>query len=134
VVTKPRILPAALLALAAGCDILGIGSAHCTLIGCYSGIAVHLAALPSGPYKVEILVAGAAPGLYEYDCAGGEACQQDIFFPELLLDRIIVKVTTPLGSRTTEIPNPVYATSRPNGPDCPPLCLRATVTAQLPGS
>jgi len=85
-------------------------------------------------YKVEIIVAGAAPGLYEYACAGGEACQQDIFFPELILDRIVVKVTTSLGSRTTEIPNPVYARSRPNGPDCPPLCLQTSVTAQLPGS
>lgn len=129
---KPSILPAMLLALATGCDILGIGTA-CTLIGCYNGIAVHLAALPSGPYKVEILVAGAAPGLYEYDCAGGEACQQDVFFPELVLDRIVVKVTTSLGSRITEIANPVYETSRPNGPDCSPLCRQASVTAQLPG-
>jgi hypothetical protein len=68
-----------LLALAAGCYILGIESTHCTLIGCSSGITVHLAAIPSGLYKVEIVVAGAAPGLYEYDCADGAGCQQDVF-------------------------------------------------------
>ena len=133
--TKPRILPAALLALAAGCDALGIGSTHCTLIGCSDGVTVHLTSLPAGPYRVEILV-GSGPGgvSYAYDCAGGSACLQDIFFPELVLDRIIVRVTTPLGTRDTEIANPVYASSRPNGPDCPPLCRQALVTAQPPGS
>ncbi|HEX7024684.1 MAG TPA: hypothetical protein VF187_07690, partial [Gemmatimonadales bacterium] len=69
---------------------------------------------------------------YAYDCAGGATCQQDIFFPELVLDRIIVKVTTALGSRLTEIANPEYVNSQPNGPDCPPVCRQATVTAQLP--
>ena len=133
--TRSGILPATLLALAAGCDVLGIGSTHCTLIGCTDGITVRLTALPTGPYRVEILV-GSGPGgpSYAYDCAGGSACLQDIFFPELVLNSIIVRVTTPLGTRDTEIANPVYETSRPNGPDCPPLCRQASVTAQLPGS
>jgi hypothetical protein len=133
--TKPRILPAALLAFAAGCDILGIGSTHCTLIGCTDGITVHLTTLPTGPYRVEILVGNGPGGLsYAYDCAGGSACLKDIFFPELVLARIIVRVTTPLGTRDTEIANPVYTTSRPNGPDCSPICRQASVTAQLPSS
>jgi hypothetical protein len=133
--TKPRIVPATLLAFAAGCDVLGIGSTHCTLIGCTDGITVHLTALPTGPYRVEILVGSGPGGLsYAYDCAGGPTCQQVIFFPELVPDRIIVRVTTSLGSRDTEISNPVYSTLRPNGPDCPPLCRQASVTAQLPGS
>jgi hypothetical protein len=133
--TKPRLLPTALLALAAGCDVLGIGSRHCTLIGCTDGITVHLTALPAGPYRVEILVGSGPGGLsYAYDCAGSSACLQDIFFPELVLDRIIVRVTTGLGTRDTEIPDPVYVTSQPNGPECSPTCRQATVTAQLPGS
>jgi hypothetical protein len=136
--TKPRILPAALLAmtLATGCDTLGVApDPNCTEIGCTDGISVHLTALPTSPYRVEILVGSGPGGLsYAYDCAGGSACLQDIFFPELVLDRIIVRVITSLGSRDSEISNPVYATLRPNGPDCPPLCLQATVTAQLPGS
>lgn len=133
--TKLRLLPGALLAFAAGCDVLGIGSTHCTLIGCTDGITVHLTTLPAGSYRVEILVGNGPGGLsYAYDCAGGPGCQQDIFFPELVLDRIIVRVTTPLGSRDTEIANPVYVTSQPNGPDCSPTCRQASVTAQLPGS
>ena len=121
--------------LTAGCDTLGLGEKGCTLIGCTDGITVHLASVPSGPYKVEILTGGTGTGgvSYAYECAGGSGCRQDIFFPELVLDRIIVRVTTPLGSQLTEIANPVYAESRPNGPDCPPLCRQATVTAQLPG-
>ena len=131
--SRPR---AALIAfiLAMGCDTLGIGSHSCTEIGCTDGITVHLPALPTGPYRVEIVVGSGPSGLsYAYDCAGGPTCQQDIFFPELVLDRIIVKVTTPLGSRLTEIANPAYVTLQPNGPDCPPLCRQASVTAQLPG-
>jgi hypothetical protein len=68
-----------------------------------------------------------------YACAGGPGCQQDIFFPELVLEHIIVRVTTSLGSMNTEIANPVYTTSRPNGPDCPPVCRQILVNAQLPG-
>ena len=120
--------------LATGCDALGVGDKACTEIGCSDGITVHLPAVPTGPYRVEILVGSGPSGVsYAYECAGGPTCQQDIFFPELVLDRIIVKVTSPLGSRLTEISNPVYVTSQPNGPDCPPLCRQATVTAQLPG-
>lgn len=134
--SQPRILPAALLALAAGCDVLGVAaSPNCTEIGCSDGITVHLTELPIGPYRVEILVGSGQGGLsYAYACAGGSTCLQDIFFPELVLDRILVRVTTPLGTRDTEIANPVYATVRPNGEDCPPLCRQASVTAQLPGS
>lgn len=136
--TTPRILPAALLAmtLATGCDTLGVAAGpNCTEIGCSDGITVHLTELPIGPYRVEILVGSGQGGLsYAYVCAGGSMCLQDIFFPELRPERLIVRVTTPDGTRDTEISNPVYATVRPNGEDCPPLCLQATVTAQLPGS
>ena len=111
--TRPRILLAALLSLAAGCDVLGIGSTQCTLIGCTDGITVHLTALPTGPYRGEILGSGPDGLSYTYD---------------------IVGVTTPLGTRYTEIANPVYTTSGPNGQDCPPICRQASVTAQLPGS
>jgi len=122
--------------LLAGCNPLGLGDGpFCTEIGCSDGITVHLPVVPAGPYKVEILVGGTGGGglSYAYECTGGPSCQQDIFFPELVLDRIIVRVTSGLGSRLTEIVNPVYTTSRPNGPDCPPLCRQALVTAQLPG-
>jgi hypothetical protein len=135
--SRSRILRfgAALLAFttATGCNTLGIGSRHCTEIGCTDGITVHLPVVPTGSYTVEIVVGGGGGLSYAYDCAGGPPCQQDIFFPELVLDRIIVKVTTSLGSRQTEIANPVNVTSQPNGPDCPPLCRQAWVTAQLPG-
>jgi hypothetical protein len=121
--------------LAAACNALGTGEGPiCTDIGCTSGITVHLPALPSGPYEVEILVGGTGSGglSYAYECVGGPSCQQDVFFPELVLDRIIVRVTTPAGSRLTEIANPMYVTARPNGPNCPPVCRQARVTADLP--
>lgn len=44
------------LTLATGCDTLGVGDHACTEIGCTDGITVHLLAVPTGPYRVEILV------------------------------------------------------------------------------
>lgn len=121
--------------LAAGCEYRDLGGPICTEIGCSDGITVHLPVVPAGTYKVEIVIPGTGSGgpSYAYECAGGAGCQQDIFFPGLALNRITVRVTTALGSRLTEITDPVYVTAQPNGPDCPPLCRQATVTALLPG-
>lgn len=115
------------------CGVLGL-TGDCTAIGCTSGLTVHLPVLPAGAYTIEVLVAGTGDGgpTYAYTCAGGPQCRQDVFFPELVLSHPIVRVTTSVGSRLTEIPNLTYETSRPNGPDCAPECRTATITAQLP--
>lgn len=117
----------------AGCGVLGL-TGDCTLIGCFSGLTVHLPALPAGAYTIEVLVTGTGDGgpSYTYSCAGGPQCKQDVLFPELILSHPNIRVTTSAGSRITEISNLSYDTVRPNGEHCTPTCRQATVTAELP--
>lgn len=108
-------------------------STGCSLVGCVSGLRVHLAALPTGAFQVAVLVDGVvqdAPA--EATCAGTTVCYQDILFTTTASERVSVRVTTATGSRVTEIANITYAKSRPNGSGCDPECRNATVTAQLP--
>ena len=117
-----------------GCSILE-PETLCTLIGCgRDGLTVRLTSLPTGPYRVELLVPGTGPqrASYAYECDGGSSCRQEIVFPELFLSHVLVEVTTVAGSLVTEHPNVEYVETYPNGRDCPPPCLNATVTAEIP--
>jgi len=122
--------PALLLLTLSACGLLD--PAGCSLASCSNGLTVHLSALPNGPYRVEIFLLG--PGqqpAHAYDCPSGQ-CGQDLTFPDLVPDHAWVRVTTSAGVRTTEFPTIAYEVFRPNGPDCPPSCRRATVTLDLP--
>lgn len=115
--------------LTTGCH--GITKGECTLIGCDSGLTTHLLSMPSAPFRVEVSVTG-YPATYVYECADVTRCSQDIFFPGLIADRASVTVIVGNKSVTTSINSIVYNVSRPNGPDCPPECKRATVPVGVP--
>lgn len=102
----------------------------CTHIGCTNGLLVHLAALPTGPFKVEYLVNGAVKA--EANCDGTTRCAQDFEFKATVPDGVSIRVTTNAGTRVTEFGRLTFVRSRPNGPRCEPECLRANVTAQVP--
>ena len=104
----------------------------CTQIGCESGITVHLASLPNGPFRVDVKPRGAADVAYVYECSDVAHCRQDIFFAGLITDYLIVTVQVGAASRDTEAVQVQYASHRPNGPNCEPDCRTATVTAQVP--
>ena len=104
----------------------------CTLIGCESGVRVHLSALPSQPFRVEIGTPGSDVA-YVFDCTDDiSRCRQDIFFPDLIADRLFVTVHVGTASRVTEIVQVTYTHSRPNGPNCSPDCQTADVIAAIP--
>jgi hypothetical protein len=130
----PWLRPLALVAAVAGlsgCNSLGPRS--CTLIGCQNGLTVQLSAMPSAPFRVELRATSAtAQPVYVYDCSNSAACGQGAFFPDFSGDHAFVTVVTSAGTRTTEITRIEYRVSRPNGPDCPPACRQATVTADVP--
>ena len=113
-----------------GCSIFGPEA--CTLVGCINGLTVRLTSLPTEPYSVELRVPGAEQPFYAYECDGGSSCRQAIHSPLLSLSHILVRVTTVAGSLDTEVPNVDYIKTYPNGRDCPPPCLYATVTAEVP--
>ena len=110
---------------------LGCSDTVCTLIGCESGVTVHLSAVPSQPFRVELGVAG-NDVLYVFDCTNDASrCRQDIFFPDLIVDHLGVTVRVGAASRLTEV-QVVYTHSRPNGPNCGPDCATASVNAAIP--
>jgi hypothetical protein len=110
--------------LLAGCNPL---TQACTLIGCESGLLVQLTTPPSGAYRVEAIVAGAAPVVLE--CGATPACPP-IVFRELEAERVTIRVTT--GDRTVSRDfTPQYENQYPNGRRCGPACRSATVNFQL---
>lgn len=125
-----RICVIVLSTLACACSI----STVCTLIGCESGITVHLASLPTAPFRIDVRPAGGQGASYVFDCGSAPAtCQQDIFFADLIADHLFITVTVAGSSRDTEITTVTYTSHRPNGPNCAPDCRTAVVTALVPG-
>lgn len=126
----PRFLLSPFIALL----LLGCSGATdvCTLIGCNSGVRLHLSALPSQPFRVEITTRDSQVA-YVFDCTtDATRCRQDIFFPDLIADRLVVTVIVGTASRRTEIAPLTYVRSRPNGPRCEPECRMANVSAPIP--
>ena len=104
----------------------------CTLIGCDSGVRVHLSALPSQPFRVDIGTPGSDVA-YVFDCTNDSSrCRQDILFPDLIADHLFITVHVGAASRVTEIVQVTYTHSRPNGPNCSPDCQTADVIAAIP--
>lgn len=128
-----RVLKTAVwLATLSSCSAV-LGTRDCTLIGCESGVTVHLELRPTLAFRVEVFARSPdQQPAYVFECPNAGQCGQDIFFPGLIADRLFIRVTTAAGSRLTEIVQVQYQSSRPNGPDCDPDCRQATVTAAVP--
>ena len=106
----------------------------CTLVGCSSGLRVHLSALPSQPFRVEVTEPGSATA-YVFDCTDNPSlCAQTMFFPDLIAQSSSLTVTVRVGTatRATHVNQVTYSHVRPNGPNCGPDCATADVTAQIP--
>ncbi len=102
----------------------------CTMIGCESGVAVDLSAMPSGAFSVELTpLPGGAPTLKQ--CTTAAACGRSLFFAGVTADSVAVKLTTTAGTRTMRA-RAEYVVSQPNGPQCDPTCRQARVAVQVP--
>ena len=114
--------------------VLGCTEANrvCTLIGCESGVTVHLSSLPSQPFRVEVGAPG-ADTQYVFDCTNDTArCRREIFFPDLGSDHLFVTVRVGTASRMTEVSQVNYTRFQPNGEHCPGDCRNADVDAAIP--
>jgi hypothetical protein len=120
-------LAAVVLAAGCGSDAVSV----CPLLGCMSGLTVHLASLPAAPFRLEITVDGDLDVVYSYDCTTAVRCNQDVMFPGLTADNVHVTVRVGNAVRSTDAA-PSYIRSHPNGPNCPPECLTATITVLPP--
>jgi hypothetical protein len=112
--------------------LLDSGDVVCTRIGCSSGLTIRFDAVPPpGAYRVELLPAGEGGPRYVVECPDASRCTGGATFPGFTGDYVVVRVTTARGVLTREV-RPTYTESRPNGPDCPPVCQQATVAVPLP--
>jgi len=120
---------------APACDA-GSVTGVCTNAGCSSGLTVLLNAMPEGAFTVE-LFDNVQPNVfptYRYECVPGAIpCLGIILFKDFTGTQTNVRVTTAAGTATYAV-NVTYATLRPNGPRCGPVCRTASTTVNIPAS
>ncbi len=106
----------------------------CTLLGCTSGILVHLETAPVGDFTVELSTVGPdQPPVLTGACPVGPAgCATDRIFPGVTATHVWVRVTTTGGTVLHEIDSVMYEEHRLNGPRCGVTCRTAEVTVGLP--
>jgi len=94
----------------------------CTKIGCSDGLTVVVENAPAAPYTVEV---GLPDGTSRTaPCEAG--CDGGLFFEGVTADEVTVRITGSAGTSSQSV-RPTYTDSRPNGPDCPPVCRQARV-------
>jgi hypothetical protein len=123
-----RFLP--MLAIAAALSNCGDFAGGCNLIGCVNGLTVHLAAVPTGSWRVALLVNGVVQS--EQVCATAAQCPEGVHFATDATTGVSIRVTTESGTRTTGYAKLTYVASHPNGAGCLPECSNANVTADVP--
>ena len=112
-----------LAALLPGCLVGGA----CTTIGCLDGVDVRWSS--ASPTDRGTITADGV--VMPFDCAAsssrGVSCTGAGVRVQGRPARLQVEVITATGTRTGSF-TPQYVQSRPNGPDCDPVCSNATVT------
>ena len=110
------------VACLSGCEPTAV---NCTDVGCSSGLRVELEGTPAPTFTVTAVGHGSEPRTIE--CAP-EDCY--LLFTDYAPP--IVTIIYEDGERRVEERfEVIYERDRPNGPDCPPECLRATVVLNL---
>ena len=103
----------------------------CPLLACESGVTIHLSSAPNGPFRIDITPLSPISVVYSIDCNAAARCGQDVFFPGLVADRFTITVTVGSTTQKTDV-TAEHTSFRPNGPNCPPDCRKATVSARVP--
>ena len=101
----------------------------CTLIGCAGALRIHLATLPSGPFRVEVRVPGSTAVVFAYACTTN--CTQTILTEDVTATDVRVTVYVGSNSLDTSVSGISYIVSTPNGPGCGE-CRQATITVPIP--
>jgi hypothetical protein len=98
-------------------------------MGCESGLTVMIEPRPAGSFRVE---AAADDSVRTVECDAQRPCEGGAFFRDFTADRATIRVIV-ANDTTTRTVAPSYEALTPNGPECPPTCMRATVTVSLDG-
>jgi hypothetical protein len=121
-----KALACGLLAAVSSCSFM---TESCTLIGCESGLTVHLQGAPQGPWSITVSSQGTTFGK---DCAAGGNCGGMMFFENFLHDLVTVTVERNGSSVTYQNLAPTKTTVQPNGPRCAPTCNQHSLTVSPP--
>jgi hypothetical protein len=122
----------AAMVIATGCGDEPTGV--CSLVGYANpGLGVHLAQMPSEPFRIEVRSTAGTAIAVVYECTVLSTCVQDVWFG-LFAPRIPeyhITVRTASASAVTEVHDVVFAESEPNGVGCGKR-YEAKVTVAVP--
>ena len=107
------------------CDLAG--PRVCADSVCESGLTVELTGDPASSFTITVEAQGIEPRTVV--CSEGAAC--DLFFEGVTASTVRVSYQVP-GMLVVREFTPQYSRVRPNGEDCPPECLDATVVLEIP--
>ena len=110
-----------------GCD--PFAPRVCSLVGCTSELTVRLIGVPQTEYVLEIRSPGSDPIVFE--CDPEAPCESVLRLRDFAPESVEVSIRSDAGS-TTQVFEPDYTEDYPNGPDCEPLCLTATIRVSMP--
>lgn len=99
---------------------LGCGEQECTLIGCSDSLYIRVRTADSmvvGTFTGTITADGTSQ---QFACPSAR-CDGNAFVFSDTPNHVRVEVSTPSASGSVEI-DPIYEESRPNGPNCSPVC------------
>ncbi|MCU0622947.1 MAG: hypothetical protein MUF53_03670 [Gemmatimonadaceae bacterium] len=121
-----------LLALVASCQSSSEPGRVCTEIGCNSGLRIDLSsALPEGS-RLEVFEVATPTQIRTVPCTASQRCEQFVFLVDYQpTGPIQIRIVTPTRTVTGSAITPVFQTTTPNGPDCPPSCRQARVNAPV---
>ena len=120
--------------------LLGVVGCHSDNLTCLlrpdrTGLTIQLSGAPVGAFTVEVLLSTSPPvPSYVYSCDGGVTCRgvSAVFFPGLVPSFAAVRVTTTVGTRTTDRARVTYVDDYPNGRACEPRSTTGTILVPLP--
>ena len=112
-----------LLFTVAGCGLTTPRS--CTDIGCASGLIVDLN-VPAASTPVTVL-ATATDGSTKSDSCVPTTGSCSVFLNDFTASNATIKVSGDSYTSTNTL-QITYQSTRPNGPDCPPICLNARIS------
>ena len=114
--------------------VAGCGSnpvTACTALGCFSGLRLTFDRQPDAETVITIEVdVGGIPWVVR--CGVDTDCSTGLSLPDFFPESARVRITSPAGDVVVHEIEPEYEETQPNGPDCPPVCVFATVGLELP--
>lgn len=99
----------------------------CTGIQCTNALVVEFQGAVPSSYTIEVRGPNETR---RFTCTEASLCQEAVFEGFTPVQATIRLEWS--GGTFEEVVTPVYQTVQPNGPDCPPICLRGVVTIEIP--